>query len=79
MSDMLIKLAADHSQFLYGLLGGFAMGHLDDLVAYGFHALMMIPTVRAWIVANPVKAKQIVDAIAKDLDQDIDNAATPKA
>jgi hypothetical protein len=68
-----------HQQVLYGLLGGFALGHLDDLVAYLFHALMMIGPVRSWVVANPSKAKQIVDKIQADLDADIDKeAAQPK-
>lgn len=63
---------------LYGVLAGFALGHLDDIVAYVFHALMMVPPVRAWVVSNPTKAKQIVDAIAKDLEQDIDQETKPK-
>lgn len=78
MSELTSYLLS-HQQVLYGALFGFALGHIDDVVAYGFHLLMQVPTVRGWVVAHPDKAKAIVDAIQKDLDQLIDKEAqTPK-
>lgn len=74
MSELTAYLL-NHQQLAYGLIGGFTLGHIDDLVAYLFHALMMIGPVRAWIVANPTKAKQIVDKIQADLDGLIDKEA----
>jgi hypothetical protein len=59
------------------LVIGFALGHIDDLVDYAFHALMRIPMLRAWIVKNPDKAKATIDAIQKELDKDIDETAKP--
>jgi predicted NBD/HSP70 family sugar kinase len=76
MSNLLINWALDHQQYFIGLASGYALAHIPAMVLYAFKLAMKVPWLRAQVVANPKQAKEIVDAIAKELDKDIDNEAS---
>ena len=68
-----------HSSFLLGLISGFALSHISVLVDALFHAAMKIPQLQKLVAQNPGKVKSVVDAIAHELDKDIDEEAAKSA
>ena len=72
MSQMLLNFALSHQQYFLGLATGYAIAHIPEAVLFVFHLAMKIPWLRAAVVANPAKAKAIIDAIHDELDKDID-------
>lgn len=78
MTNLIINWAMNHQQYFIGLATGYALAHIPAMVLYAFQLAMKIPWLRAQVVANPKQAKEIVDAIAKELDKDIDEEAAKK-
>ena len=82
MSNIILNFALAHREYFLGLACGYAVAHIPEAVAFVFHQAMRIPWLRAAVVANPAKAKALIDAIQTELDKDIDAesaAAAPAA
>lgn len=59
---------------------GYASAHAvqmsPSIAGFLFQQALKWPWLRAKIVANPARAKAIVDAVSQEIDKDIDTAAT---
>lgn len=75
MGQFAFNFAVAHREYLAGLASGYAIAHIPEAVLFLFHIAMRVPWLRAAVVANPTQAKAVVDAIAKELDKDIDSEA----
>lgn len=75
MQNLLIGWLVNHRQLFEGMAIGYATAHIPAMTSYAFFTLMRIPIIKNWIIANPEKARTMVDAIAKELDKDIDQEA----
>lgn len=84
MGTIALNFVIAHQEYFIGVASGVAIAHIPQIVCYGFHLAMKVPWLRSAVVSNPKQAKAIVDAIAQELDKDIDEeaaapAAPPKA
>lgn len=75
----LTSYALSHQEFLYGVVSGYALSHVPQLVGFLFHQAIRVPIIRQAILANPERSKQIIAEIEKELEKEIDiEAAKPQ-
>ena len=73
MGTLVLNFALAHKDYAIGVASCYAFTHIPEAVAFLFHLAMKWPLFRAAVVADPAKAKAIIDAIAKELEKDIDD------
>lgn len=61
------------SQNVAPFAAGFVFAHLPWILGGAFSLALKIPFVRSAILSNPERSKEMIDSIAKELDQDIDS------
>lgn len=60
--------------FMVGSAMGYAANNIPAMVTMSFKMAMKFPLFRAAIIANPKRAKEIIDQIETELDRNIDEA-----
>lgn len=74
--DAAQKYLATHpwAVFALGTATGYVTNNVPKLTTIAFKAAMKLPPFKAAILANPKRAKEIIDEIETELDKDIDAA-----
>lgn len=75
MENIVVSFLLAHREYFYGFASAYALTHIPQAVAFLFQKAMMVPMLRAAVVANPKQAKAVIDAIRDELDKDIDAEA----
>ena len=61
--------------FALGSAAGYAASNVPQMTSMAFKVAMRFPPFKAAILANPKRAKEVIDLIEKELDREIDEAA----
>lgn len=79
--DAAQKYLAAHpwAVFALGTATGYVTNNIPKITTLVFKAAMKLPPFKAAILANPKRAKEIIDEIETELDKDIDAAVAGEA
>ena len=76
---LIAHLVTNYQGMIEGAALTYAFTHIPQGVAFLFHQAMRWPWLRAQVLADPKRAKAIVDQIQQELDRDIDTESAQAA